>query len=340
MHELTAHAFDALLKTLEEPPPHVIFILATTEAERVQATITSRCQRYDFRRIRLPDVVSRLAQVCDGESVRLPPGAPGAHRPKGDGLLRDAVNLLEQVVAAHGAQPLLSEVREALGAGGDDFAATIVRHALAGELAPAFGAIAKARDEGIEPRQLQRAASERLRCILLLKAGAEHEPRAWRRSPYGAQVEAHGCDITACSTFSGSSPRLISEAMRFRPCHWSSRWRRRFFSQSRRTRTLPRLILRRAFSPSGPIFDLYQQRARHRRCVSPHRRRLAGGRPNHLRDGRTSGMRVATPIALLPPAVSVANEMEQMPPPATWAEDGFGDVLTVGRLRGTHGLGV
>jgi DNA polymerase III gamma/tau subunit len=161
------------LKTLEEPPPHVIFILATTEAERVPATIASRCQRYDFRRIRLHDVVSRLAQVCKGETVRLPEGAAELIARRATGSLRDAVNLLEQVVAAHGAEPLLPEVREALGAGGDDFAATIIRHALAGDLAPAFGAIATARDEGIEPRQLQRAALDRLRGLLLVKAGAE-----------------------------------------------------------------------------------------------------------------------------------------------------------------------
>src|SRR6266567_7396917 len=103
VHELTAHAFDALLKTLEEPPPHVIFVLATTEAERVPATIVSRCQRYDFRRIRLPDVVGRLEQVCAGEGVNLPDGAAAMIARRATGSLRDAINLLEQVVAAYGA---------------------------------------------------------------------------------------------------------------------------------------------------------------------------------------------------------------------------------------------
>src|SRR5579859_6073824 len=69
VHELTQFAFDALLKTLEEPPPHVVFVLATTEAHRVPETILSRCQRFDFVRVRLADVITRLRQIGDAESV-------------------------------------------------------------------------------------------------------------------------------------------------------------------------------------------------------------------------------------------------------------------------------
>jgi DNA polymerase-3 subunit gamma/tau len=173
VHELTAHAFDALLKTLEEPPPHVIFVLATTEAERVPATIVSRCQRYDFRRIRMEDVVGRLEQVCAGEGVHLPDGAAAAIARRATGSLRDAINLLEQVVAAYGPSPDLSKVEEGLGIGGSEFAIRLVRHALSADLAGAFGVIATARDEGVEPRQLQRSAVERLRALMLVKSGAE-----------------------------------------------------------------------------------------------------------------------------------------------------------------------
>jgi DNA polymerase-3 subunit gamma/tau len=173
VHELTAHAFDALLKTLEEPPPHVIFILATTEAERLPATIVSRCQRYDFHRIRLRDVVGRLEQVCTGENVQLPEGAAEMIALRATGSLRDAINLLEQVVAAYGLTPDLSQVEVALGVGGGEFAARLVRQALAGDLAAAFAVIAAARDGGIEPRQLQRSTIERLRSLMLVKAGAD-----------------------------------------------------------------------------------------------------------------------------------------------------------------------
>ncbi|MGI8553959.1 MAG: DNA polymerase III subunit gamma/tau [Dehalococcoidia bacterium] len=173
VHELTQHAFDALLKTLEEPPPHVIFALATTEAERVPATIVSRCQRYDFRRIRVVDVVGRLQTIVEQEQVQLPSGALELIARKATGSLRDAVNLLEQVVASGGVGPSLEQVRDVLGLGGDSRAAALVRHALAGELAPAFGTIAAARVEGTELRQLHRATLGHLRMLLLVQAGAE-----------------------------------------------------------------------------------------------------------------------------------------------------------------------
>ena len=73
VHMLTEPAFNALLKTLEEPPPHVIFVLATTEAHKVPATIASRCQRFDFRRIPLEAIVGRLEQICGAESIECPP---------------------------------------------------------------------------------------------------------------------------------------------------------------------------------------------------------------------------------------------------------------------------
>lgn len=172
-HELTQHAFDALLKTLEEPPPHVIFVLATTEAERVPATILSRCQRHDFRRIRIVDAVHRMREICEGEQVHLPEGALDLIARRATGSLRDGINLLEQVVASSGPQPTLAEVREALGLGGDGHALALVQQAVAGELAPALESIARARDEGVEMRQLQRSVMNQLRALLLIKAGAE-----------------------------------------------------------------------------------------------------------------------------------------------------------------------
>jgi DNA polymerase-3 subunit gamma/tau len=173
VHELTAHAFDALLKTLEEPPQHVIFVLATTEAERVPATIVSRCQRYDFRRIRQEDVVQRLNQICTAEGVSLPAGGAEAIANRSTGSLRDAINLLEQAVAAHGSTPEMSQLEEMLGLGGREFAARLIRYALSMDLAGAFGVISVARDEGIEPRQLHRAVLDYLRTLLFVKAGAE-----------------------------------------------------------------------------------------------------------------------------------------------------------------------
>ena len=97
VHMLTREAFNALLKTLEEPPPHAVFILATTDAHKVPATITSRCQRFDFRRVRPQDIVGRLQHVAQGEGFNLTPEAARLIALNADGGLRDALTLLEQV---------------------------------------------------------------------------------------------------------------------------------------------------------------------------------------------------------------------------------------------------
>ena len=208
VHELTQHAFDALLKTLEEPPPHVIFALATTEAERVPATILSRCQRFDFRRIRLADVVGRLEEICRQEHVLPPEGALDLIARRATGSLRDGVNLLEQVVAACGPHPALEQVREALGMAGDARAFALVRHALAAELAPAFELIAAARDDGIELKQLQRATLGHLRALLLVKAGAEASLDLGEE----ALAELRACAATAESAAIMRLLRRLSEA--------------------------------------------------------------------------------------------------------------------------------
>lgn len=173
VHELTQNAFDALLKTLEEPPPHVIFVLATTEAERVPATIVSRCQRYDFRRIRVEAIVRRLEEICRQEAVKTTPAALDLIARQATGSLRDAINLLEQVVASHGAGASLDEIRDALGLRGEERARAILHHVLDGELALVFEGIAAARDDGIDLQRLQRSLLQYLRNVLLVAAGAE-----------------------------------------------------------------------------------------------------------------------------------------------------------------------
>jgi DNA polymerase-3 subunit gamma/tau len=95
-HMLTAEAFNALLKTLEEPPEHVMFILATTEPQRLPATILSRCQRYDFRRLSVADTVGRLAEVARDSKLSITPGALELIAVQSDGGLRDALSLLDQ----------------------------------------------------------------------------------------------------------------------------------------------------------------------------------------------------------------------------------------------------
>ena len=102
VHMLSTAAFNALLKTLEEPPAHVIFILATTEIQKVPATIRSRCQRYDFTRIRPEDIAGRVAQVARAEDLHLTDGAASLIARLADGALRDALSILDTCAGVTG----------------------------------------------------------------------------------------------------------------------------------------------------------------------------------------------------------------------------------------------
>jgi DNA polymerase-3 subunit gamma/tau len=119
VHMLTEPAFNALLKTLEEPPPHVIFVLATTEVHKVPATVTSRCQRFDLRRIPLDAIVDRLTQICEREEVECPRDGLALVARQATGSLRDAINLLEQLMDYHGRRLTLEDVQTGLGLAGD-----------------------------------------------------------------------------------------------------------------------------------------------------------------------------------------------------------------------------
>ncbi|RKY48383.1 MAG: DNA polymerase III subunit gamma/tau, partial [Candidatus Neomarinimicrobiota bacterium] len=98
-HQITRDGFNALLKTLEEPPPHVIFIFATTELNKVPPTILSRCQRFEFRRIPSEDIIDRLKEICDSEKITIDEESLHLITKKGDGSMRDSQSILEQAVA-------------------------------------------------------------------------------------------------------------------------------------------------------------------------------------------------------------------------------------------------
>jgi DNA polymerase III subunit gamma/tau len=114
-HELTRDAWDAFLKTLEEPPPHVIFVLATTESHRVPPTIASRCQRFDFRRLALESVVNRLRAIADSESLDVDESVYEALARLAQGGMRDAISLLDQLRAYCGTAINEEDARTVLG---------------------------------------------------------------------------------------------------------------------------------------------------------------------------------------------------------------------------------
>ncbi len=115
VHMLSTAAFNALLKTLEEPPPYVLFIFATTEPHKVLPTILSRCQRFDFRRIAVPEIISRLQEICGEEDVTADEASLMLIARKGDGALRDALSIFDQAVSLCGSDLRYGELAQALG---------------------------------------------------------------------------------------------------------------------------------------------------------------------------------------------------------------------------------
>lgn len=115
VHMLSASAFNALLKTLEEPPPYVLFIFATTEPHKVLPTILSRTQRFDFRRIAVPEIVGRLREICEQENITADEESLLLLARRGDGALRDALSLFDQAVSLCGTTLEAGALREALG---------------------------------------------------------------------------------------------------------------------------------------------------------------------------------------------------------------------------------
>ena len=162
VHMLSTGAFNALLKTLEEPPPHVIFVLATTDVHKVPETIVSRCQRFDFRRLDLRQIVDQLAKVAAAEGMKLSPAALALVARAAEGGMRDALSLLDRVRAACGDEPGDDAVAEALGvvdaAAVARMATALVRRDGAGLLSE----VAALYDRGLEMR---RAAEELVRFL-------------------------------------------------------------------------------------------------------------------------------------------------------------------------------
>ena len=172
VHMLTTEAANAFLKTLEEPPAHALFVLCTTEPFKLPPTIVSRCQRFDFRRIPMGGIVSRLDHVCREEGVSADQAALQALARNAAGSLRDAENMLEQVVVSYGSPVTLDGVLELLGIGDTGQAMELVQCLLAGNSASALGALNRAAWEGADLRQLHRQTLELLRAVMVHQWGA------------------------------------------------------------------------------------------------------------------------------------------------------------------------
>lgn len=173
VHMLSTGAFNALLKTLEEPPEHALFILATTEPQRLPATVLSRVQRYDFRRIPAPVIVDRLRQIASGEHAEASDEALMLIARSAEGGFRDAINLLDMSIAYGGGSVDAALVRELLGATDKAFLFTFCGHLIDGDAAGAMQAIDTLMRAGREVQVFARDVTGHLRALLLAQTGAE-----------------------------------------------------------------------------------------------------------------------------------------------------------------------
>lgn len=176
VHMLSIGAFNALLKTLEEPPSYVIFILATTEAHKIPITILSRCQRYDFHRISIDTIADRLWELMKEEQVEVEEKAIRYVAKAGDGSMRDALSLLDQCIAFYLGQKLTYDhVLEVLGAVDTEVFSRLLRCILSSDVTGAIGILEELVIEGRELGQLVNDFTWYLRNLLLLQSSDNME---------------------------------------------------------------------------------------------------------------------------------------------------------------------
>ena len=174
VHMITTDAFNALLKTLEEPPAHVVFILATTEPHKIPATIHSRCQRYDFHRVTIDDIVGHLKTVAAGSDILADEESLRLMAIQADGGMRDAVSLLDQcaVMSKHVTADI---VRQVLGIVGREGLRKLVTVIGRGDLSAALQSMTELSAQGKDMKQIILELAEYLRALLLYKADAKYE---------------------------------------------------------------------------------------------------------------------------------------------------------------------
>ena len=187
VHMLSNGAFNALLKTLEEPPKHAVFILATTEPQKLPATILSRCQRFDFHRIRVEAIVSRLQVVLDGIGRSADMEALLEIARAAEGAMRDALSLLDVCLSFTEGAVTAELARDVLGTTGRDFMFEFADALIAYDAAAALGMIDDAMRRGSDPRVFSLDAANHLRGVLLAEVAGDQLDRILEITPEDAQ---------------------------------------------------------------------------------------------------------------------------------------------------------
>ncbi len=188
VHMLSKGAFNALLKTLEEPPAHVLFILATTEIHKIPPTIISRCQRFDFRRLRIEEIKERLAEIARTEKVEAEDGVLEFVAMASEGGMRDSESLFGQIISLQDDNKItLKEVRDILSLPDVSLSVEIISLIFDGKYGDAVNYINKIVDDGYDVFQLNKSIVEYLRKMLLIKLNSQME-EVFLSSMTGEQV--------------------------------------------------------------------------------------------------------------------------------------------------------
>lgn len=167
VHRFSGSAFDALLKTLEEPPEHAIFVLATTEIDKVPQTIKSRCLQFEFRRFTVREVADRLERICESEGLSFEREALEMVAREGTGSMRDSISLLDQIVTDPEEAITVDLVQRVLGTASSLHVRSVADTLISGDAAGGLRALNEAIDDGADPRQLGQGVVEHLRRVLI-----------------------------------------------------------------------------------------------------------------------------------------------------------------------------
>lgn len=172
VHMLSTAAFNALLKTLEEPPPHAIFVLATTEVHKIPATVLSRCQRHEFRRIPVETIVNLLRELVKEEKLTIDEDTLYLIARQSTGAMRDAISLLDQLTST-GEKITLEVAQQVLGTATNQAVINLVNFIKAKDARGGLNQLHKALDSGTDPRQFARQMVDYVRGLMLIKLGDE-----------------------------------------------------------------------------------------------------------------------------------------------------------------------
>ena len=205
VHMLTKSAFNALLKTLEEPPQNVIFILATTEPTKIPSTIHSRCQRYDFRRVGADRIAAHLAKICEAEKVAFDKSALSVIARKADGSVRDSLSLLDQACSFCGESLTEQKVRAVLGLVGTDTYRELMKSIKDKNQSAALEIVQKTLFDGYELNELLSGLQEHLRNLLFAKVPGALEAK-------GIEIEADEAKAFAQEAQAFAEPDLLRMA--------------------------------------------------------------------------------------------------------------------------------